>query len=159
MCVAPRGASTGHVFNQRQQNAFIKPITDKSCGAEPHSHFHYGSRGDSHLHLTWRLSSHPLPICLCHLLFHSFICSTQVCQSPQLHDDGLCKHEHFVNLLCFLPLSGTHSSYSPPFTIMALTGKSLGDLYALTLKDLRGSSNGWENSATLELIKICSSSG
>lgn len=79
--------------------------------------------------------------------------------NPQLHHDGLCKHKHFVNLLCFLLLSGTQSSYSPPFTIMALTGKSLGDLYVLTLKDLHGSCNGGENSATLELIKISPSSG
>lgn len=54
MCGAPGGRNTGHVFNQRQQNAFIKPITGKSCGAEPHSHFHYRLSGDSHLHLTWR---------------------------------------------------------------------------------------------------------
>lgn len=72
-CVAPWEANAGHVFNQRKQNAFIKPITGKSCGAEPHSHSHYSSSGDSHLHLAWCYSSHPLfNLCLCHLLFHSF---------------------------------------------------------------------------------------
>lgn len=35
--------------------------------------------------------------------------------NPQLHDDGLWKHEHFLNLLCLLLPSGTLSSYSPPF--------------------------------------------
>lgn len=66
----------GHVLNQRQQNAFIKPITGKSYGTQPHSN--YSLSGTSHLHLTRCLS---FSICSCHLPSRSFMCSTQGCRS------------------------------------------------------------------------------
>lgn len=70
MYVTPWGGNTGHVFNQRQRNAFIKPITGKSCGTEPHSHFHYSLSGDSYLHLTW---------CLFSILFESILAISIPC--------------------------------------------------------------------------------
>lgn len=42
---SPWGKHAGHVFNQRQQNAFLKPITAKSCGTRPHFNFHYWLSG------------------------------------------------------------------------------------------------------------------
>lgn len=144
MCGAPWGTNTGHVFNQRQQNAFIKPITGKSCGAEPHSHFHYSSSRDSHLQLTWCLSSHLLPIRLLlwfvYLLYSKFV-------NHQLHDGSLFKH--FVNLLCILLLSGAHSS----FYHNGIDRKRPLWFVSSDLVNLHVSSNGWKNSATLELIK------
>lgn len=153
MCVAPWGGKAGHVFNQRQQNAFIKPITGKSCGTEPHSHFNYSLSGDSHLHLTIASFLRPLWIRLghLHLLLHSFICSTQVCKSPASLQTWAFR-QSTLHLATFRYI--LHH-----FTIMTLKEKDLCDLYFLTLKDFHGSSNGWKNSVTLELIKICRRTG
>lgn len=132
--VAPGGVYTGHVLNQKQQNAFIKPITGRSCGTEPHSH--YSLSGTSHLHLTRHLSFHPLSICLCRLLFNSSIMLKFV--GPKLHD----KHEHLVKQIYICSHFPFNHLY---FTILALAGgkkKKLGDCYALTLNYLHGSSNG-----------------
>lgn len=82
----------GHVFSQRQQNAFIKPIRAKSCGTQPHFNFHYCLSGDSHLHPTWRTPPpQPAPLSLPWLspFPDSFInFSQQEFVNPQLHNDN-----------------------------------------------------------------------
>lgn len=95
MYVTPWGGNTGHVFNQRQRNAFIKPITGKSCGTEPHSHFHYSLSGDSYLHLTW---------CLFSILFESILAISISCFIVTVVENN----KHFANLL-----SGTVFSILP----------------------------------------------
>lgn len=74
---------------KRQQNAFIKAITGKSYGTQPHSH--YSLSGTSHLHLTWCLSFQSVSAisCLVHLFTRLKVAN------PELYEEslykGLCK--------------------------------------------------------------------
>lgn len=135
-CGAPGGGNTGHVFNQRQQNAFIKPITGKSCGAEPHSHFHYRLSGDSHLHLTLCFfspssRSWPRPSLSPASLFDLLDASLLICHATTT----VFANTSLLSAYFACEYLQVHLQVLLHFT---LKEKGLRDECSLTLKDLQG---------------------
>lgn len=82
---------------KRQQNAFIKAITGKSYGTQPHSH--YSLSGTSHLHLTWCLSFQS--VSAISRLVHLF--TRLKVANPELYEESLYKGLFKISLMlhCF----------------------------------------------------------